>query len=52
MKGKMSVFLILFFLLVSICNAEESDTVQHELDEVVVTASRVRGKGQGSSINC
>lgn len=44
MKGKVSVFLILFFMLVSICNAEESDTVQHELDEVVVTASRVEEK--------
>ena len=44
MKEKMSVFLILFFLLVSICKAEESDTVEHEFDEVVVTASRVEEK--------
>lgn len=35
---------VLFFLLASICNAEEQQTVQQELDEVVVTASRVAEK--------
>lgn len=44
MKGKMCILGFLFFLLVSVCKAEEQQTVKQELDEVVVTASRVAEK--------
>ena len=44
MKVKMSVFFILFFLMVSISTAAEQEAVKHELDEVVVSASRVEEK--------
>jgi TonB-dependent siderophore receptor len=40
----MQFFLILFFLLASVCQAAESGIVNQELDEVVVTASRVEEK--------
>jgi len=35
---------MLFFLSVSVCRADEPETVNQELDEVVVTASRVKEK--------
>lgn len=44
MKGKMYIFFMLFFMSVSVCSAEEPETVSQELDEVVVTASRVKEK--------
>lgn len=40
----MHIVIILFFLMVSVCQAEELTTVNQELDEVVVTASRVEEK--------
>ncbi len=40
----MHIVIILFFLMVSVCQAEEPQTVNQELDEVVVTASRVEEK--------
>ena len=44
MKGKMLIFFVLFFLSISVCQAEEPETLNQELDEVVVTASRVKEK--------
>ncbi|MBW2506970.1 MAG: TonB-dependent receptor plug domain-containing protein, partial [Deltaproteobacteria bacterium] len=44
MKGKTYIFFMLFFMSVSVCSAEEPETVSQELDEVVVTASRVEEK--------
>ena len=40
----MHIIIILFFLMVSVCQAEEPGTFNQELDEVVVTASRVEEK--------
>ena len=40
----MHIVIILFFLMASVCQAEEPQTVNQELDEVVVTASRVEEK--------
>ncbi|MFC1845085.1 TonB-dependent receptor plug domain-containing protein, partial [Thermodesulfobacteriota bacterium] len=40
----MHIIIILFFLMVSVCQAEEQGTYNQELDEVVVTASRVEEK--------
>ncbi len=40
----MHIVIILFFLMVSVCQAEELQTVNQELDEVVVSASRVEEK--------
>ncbi len=40
----MHIVIILFFLMVSVCHAEEPQTVNQKLDEVVVTASRVEEK--------
>ncbi len=40
----MHIVVILFFLMASVCHAEEPQTVNQELDEVVVTASRVEEK--------
>jgi len=40
----MHIVIILFFLMVSVCQAEEPGTINQELDEVVVTASRVEEK--------
>jgi outer membrane receptor protein involved in Fe transport len=40
----MHIVIILFFLMASVCHAEEPQTVNQELDEVVVTASRVEEK--------
>jgi len=46
MKGKVSVFFVLLFLIIPIrhAGAVEPETVSQELDEVVVTASRVEEK--------
>ena len=40
----MHILIILFFLMVSVCHAEEPQTVNQELDEVIVSASRVEEK--------
>ena len=40
----MHIVVILFLLMASVCHAEEPQTVNQELDEVVVTASRVEAK--------
>ncbi len=40
----MQFLVILFLMLASVCHAEEQATVNQELDEVVVTASRVEEK--------
>ena len=40
----MHIVIILFFLMASVCQAEELQTVNQELDEVVVSASRVEEK--------
>ena len=40
----MHIVIILFFLMVSVCHGEELETVNQELDEVVVSASRVEEK--------
>ena len=40
----MHIVIILFFLMASVCHAEEPQTVNQALDEVVVSASRVEEK--------
>ncbi len=43
-KRNTHIVIILFFLMGSVCQAEEPGTLNQELDEVVVTASRVEEK--------
>ena len=43
-KKKIYSVFILFFLMASVCQAEEQTTVNQELDEVIVSASRVEEK--------